>query len=131
MLLCSVLGRLTVRSWVSLPLLFVGSTVGVAAVLDLVVGRAHVLHQDLTVSAPLLFGFAAALTLLSGDQVRWTFRWQRRGLRFPYPLLLAACALTADGVRLPVPAALVVGVVALALLTLLLVRGHRDPVECP
>ncbi|MEV0704965.1 hypothetical protein AB0I53_44590 [Saccharopolyspora sp. NPDC050389] len=125
MLLCSVLGKLTVRSWVSLPLLFLCSAAGVAALLDVLLVQRASLDQDLDLSAPLLFGFAAGLTVLSANHVRWNFGWQRR-LRFSYPLLMVACALALDGLRMPVFAALAIGPIAAALLAALLVRAHRD-----
>ncbi|MCI2416606.1 hypothetical protein MOQ72_04160 [Saccharopolyspora sp. K220] len=131
-LLCSVLGTLTVRSWVSLPLLFLGSVAGVAALLDLLFEQNPAPNDDLSLSAPLLFGFAAGLSLLSGSHVRWSFQWQRRGLRFTYPLLMVACALATDGLQLPVFAALTIGPVAAALLAVLLIRAYqdRDAPEC-
>jgi hypothetical protein len=125
-LLCSVLGRLTVRTWISLPLLFLGSAIGVAALLDLLLRRKLTLDQNLDLSAPLLFGFAAGLALLSANHVHWSFRWQRRGLRFSYPLLMVACALAVDQLQLPVVAALTVGPVAAALLAALLLRAYRE-----
>ncbi|MGP4020513.1 hypothetical protein [Saccharopolyspora sp. 5N708] len=94
--------------------------------LDLLLARGATLDQNLSLSAPLLFGFAAGLTLLSASHVRWSFRWQRRGLRFTYPLLMVACALAMDGVQLPVFAALTVGPVAVALLAVLLTRAYQD-----
>ncbi|MBB5155294.1 hypothetical protein BJ970_002828 [Saccharopolyspora phatthalungensis] len=131
MLLCSILGKLTVRSWISLPLLFLGSSVGIAALLDQLLVRSPHPDRDVDLSAPLLFGFAAGLALLSAGHVRWSFRWQRI-LRFSYPLLMVACALAVDGLQLPVFAALTVGPVAVALLTVLLVRAYhdRDAPEC-
>ncbi|GAA0515734.1 hypothetical protein GCM10011581_47190 [Saccharopolyspora subtropica] len=110
----------------SLPLLFVGSAAGVAALLDVLLSHDRTLDQELSLSAPLLFGFAAALSMLSANHVRWTFRWQRRGLRFSYPLLMLVCALALPGLELPVVAALTVGPVAFALLAALLVRAYQD-----
>ncbi|MGI8308035.1 hypothetical protein [Saccharopolyspora hattusasensis] len=114
------------KSWVFLPLLFVCSAAGVAALLDVLLVRDPSLDQDLSLSAPLLFGFAAGLALFTASHVRWNFRWQRRGLRFSYPLLMVACALAMDGLRLPVVAALAFGPVGAALLAALLVRAYRD-----
>ncbi|WP_093271058.1 hypothetical protein [Saccharopolyspora shandongensis] len=125
MLLCSVLGKLTLRTWVSLPLLFLCSAAGVAALLDVLLVQHVSFDQDLDLSAPLLFGSAAALTVLSANHVRWTSGW-RRSLRFGYPLLMVAGALALDGLRMPVFAALAIGPAAAALLATLLVRAHRD-----
>lgn len=120
------------RSWVFLPLLFLGSAVGVAALLDLLLRRKLALDQELDLSAPLLFGFAAGLALLSAGHVRWSYRWQRHGLRVSYPLLMVACALVVDTLQLTVAAALTIGSVAAALLAVLLVRAHhkQNAPEC-
>ncbi|MFC7340982.1 hypothetical protein [Saccharopolyspora griseoalba] len=130
-LLCAFLGRLTIRSWMLLPLLFLGSASGVAALLD------HALRQPdldgyLTLSTPLLFGFAAGLTIVSAGNVRWGQRWQRIGLRFGYPVLMIACAIGLNGLVLPRAVALAIGPLAVLLLATLLVRTHRnrDEVEC-
>lgn len=130
-LLCAALGRLTVRSWVFLPVLFLGSASGVAALLDLALRRPG-LDSNLTLSAPLLFGFTAGLTMLSAGHVRWRHRWQRLGLRVGYPLLMLACAVSFDGLALPMVAALVIGPIAATLLATLLIRTYqtRDDLEC-
>lgn len=130
MLLCSVLGKLAFRSWMLLPLLFLGSAGLVAALLSLLLQPHPTLDQDVSLSAPLLFGFAAALAAGTAGHVRWRSRRQRRVLRFAYPLLLVACALAVDEVPLPVVAALVVGPVSVALLIYVLRRAHRDHAEC-
>lgn len=132
MLLCAVLGRLTIQSWFALPLLFLGSASGVAALLDLVLRQPTSLDGDLTLSAPLLFGFAAGLTMLSAGNVRWNHRWQRFGLRTGYPLLMLACAISMDGLTLPMVAALVIGPIAAMLLTTMLIRTYheRDEGDC-
>lgn len=114
------------KSWVFLPLLFVCSASGAAALLDMLLGRHPSLDQELSLSAPLLFGFAAGLAMFTASHVRWNFRWQRRSLRFSYPLLMVACALATDGLQLPVVAALAVGPVGAALLAVLLVRAYRE-----
>jgi hypothetical protein len=64
--------------------------------------------------------------LLSANNVRWSFRWQRRGLRFTYPLLMVACALAINGLQMPIFAALLIGPVTAALLALLLTRAYQD-----
>ncbi|MER7009984.1 hypothetical protein ABT324_00955 [Saccharopolyspora sp. NPDC000359] len=130
MLLCSVLGRLAVRSWLLLPVLFLGSASLVAALLSLLLQQHPVLDHHLDLSAPLLFGFAAARAAVSAGHVRWRARWQRRVLRFGYPLLMVGCALAVDGLRVPLLAALVVGPVSVALLATMLVRAYREHAEC-
>nr|WP_218888805.1 hypothetical protein [Saccharopolyspora hordei] len=127
---CSVLGNLAVRSWVFLPLLFLGSAGWVAALLSLALQEHPTVEQDLSLSAPLLFGSAAALTAVTAGHVHWRSRAQRRFLRTAYPLLLLACALGHDALRLPVLAVLVVGPVPVAVLATVLVRAHRDQAKC-
>lgn len=130
-MLCSALGRLTVKAWVALPLLCVGSAVGIAALLELLISGDPVLHRDLTMSAPLLFGFAGALTFLGSSQVQWRSDRQRRWLRSGYPLAVLAAGLAVDALRIPVIAALTVGPVAVAVLVVLLVRGSARQAPCP
>lgn len=123
-LFCAVLGKLTIRSWVSLPLLFLGSATGVAALIDLLaLQRELTLQSELTLSAPLLFGFAAGLALFSADQVQWRFRWQRLSLRIAYPLAMVACAIALDALTLPISAALIIGPIAAVLLAAMLRRS--------
>ena len=132
-LFCAVLGKLTVKSWVSLPLLFLGSATGVAALIDLLLSQRDLtLESELSLSAPLLFGFAAGLALFSADQVQWRFRWQRRSLRFAYPLTMVICAIALDALTLPTSAALIIGPVAAVLLAALLMRttANRDEADC-
>ncbi len=122
-LFCAVLGKLTIRSWVSLPLLFLGSATGVAALIDLLALRRELtLQSELSLSAPLLFGFAAGLALFSADQVQWRFRWQRLSLRIAYPLAMVACAIALDALTLPIGAALIIGPIAAVLLGAMLKR---------
>ncbi|TDC96280.1 hypothetical protein E1161_01990 [Saccharopolyspora aridisoli] len=124
MLFCAALGKLTIRSWVSLPLLFLGSATGVAALIDLLaLQSAPTLRSELSLSAPLLFGFAAGLALFSADQVQWRFRWQRLGLRIGYPLAMVACAVALDALTIPIGAALIIGPIAAVLLASMLMRN--------
>lgn len=127
-----MLGKLTVRSWVSLPLLFLGSATGVAALIDLMLLRDPILQSELSLSAPLLFGFAAGLALLSANQVQWSFRWQRLSLRVAYPLAMIICAIALDALTLPMGAALIIGPIAAVLLATMLIRTHhaRDEADC-
>ncbi|GAB3276961.1 hypothetical protein GCM10027563_04460 [Parasphingorhabdus pacifica] len=129
-LLCPSLGDLTVRSWVTLPLLFLGSSAGITAVLGLLVESQPTLTQSVALSAPLLFGVAATLALISGHHVRWAARWQRRWLRFPYPGVMLVIALGNDYLRVPALVALVAGAVATTLLVVFVVRTAREPTEC-
>lgn len=124
-LLCPALGEFGIRSWIAVPPLFLCAATGVAA------AGAHVVGDGawLTVSAPLLFGFAAALALFTGFRARWRRPW-RLLLRGAYPVLLVGCALAFDHIRVPVVPALLVGVVTLGLLGLVLARGSRRPAHC-
>lgn len=132
MLLCPVLGRLTVWTWMCLPLLFLGSAAGAAALLDLLLHPADGTSRHLTLSVPLLLGFSAGITLLSSGHVRWTTRGQQL-LRAGYPLLMLVCALARDRVELPLLAALLVGTPAAALFGTLLIRYRpaHDRTDCP
>ncbi|CAM05466.1 hypothetical protein A8924_6642 [Saccharopolyspora erythraea NRRL 2338] len=130
-MLCSALGKLTVKTWVLLPLLFLGSAVGIAALFEVLVSPSPGLFQDVTASVPVLCGFAGALTLLSSGQVGWSAAWQRRWLRFGYPLAVLLGGLAADAVRVPLVAALVIGPPAATLLIVVLVRSAARPVACP
>ncbi|WP_235874715.1 hypothetical protein [Saccharopolyspora aridisoli] len=108
----------------SLPLLFLGSATGVAALIDLLaLQSAPTLRSELSLSAPLLFGFAAGLALFSADQVQWRFRWQRLGLRIGYPLAMVACAVALDALTIPIGAALIIGPIAAVLLASMLMRN--------
>ncbi|WP_433869904.1 hypothetical protein [Saccharopolyspora sp. CA-218241] len=126
MLLCSVMGRLTIRSWALLPVLFLTSAAGIAAALDVLLGHPVIGHETV-LSAPLLFGAAAGLMLLADGHVDWRGRWQRYALRFTYPLALVVCAVAVDGLHLPSAAALGFGSVALVLLCRLLASTGNAP----
>nr|WP_228047033.1 hypothetical protein [Saccharopolyspora sp. HNM0983] len=131
-MLCPVLGRLTVWTWLCLPLLFLGSAAGVAALLELLLHPIGDAHRDLALSTPLLLGFSAGLALLSSGHVRWAPRWQLL-LRGGYPMLMLGCALARDRIELPLPAALLIGLPAAVLLGLVLIRYRptNDRTRCP
>ncbi|GAA2778361.1 hypothetical protein [Saccharopolyspora taberi] len=129
-MLCSALGGMTVKAWIALPLLCVGSAIGIAAMLELLISAVPMLDGELSVSAPLLFGFTAAVTFAGSGQVQWRSRLQRRLLRAGYPLAVLAAGLPVDALRLPVVLALAVGPVAIALLTVVLVRGSARRTSC-
>ncbi|MDI2028716.1 hypothetical protein QFW96_08845 [Saccharopolyspora sp. TS4A08] len=116
----------------SLPLLFLGCATGVAALIDLMLQTDPTLAGDLSLSAPLLFGFAGGLALFSAGHVQWSFRWQRLSLRVAYPLAMLVCAIAMDALTLPMSAALIIGPIAALLLAALLVRAHhaRDEADC-
>lgn len=127
MLLCPVLNNLTVRWWIVLPLLFLGAATGVAALLAWSFDDGK---PGFELSVPVLLGFAAALALLTGDQVRWSGGWQRLGLRFGYPVLMFGGALTVDRIQVPLVPMLALGGAALALLAVFLVRNAETSPHC-
>ncbi|WP_245775582.1 hypothetical protein [Saccharopolyspora flava] len=109
-----------------------GSATGVAALIDLMLQTEPTVAGDLSLSAPLLFGFAGGLALFSAGHVKWSFRWQRLSLRVAYPLVMLACAVAMDVFTLPMGAALIIGPIAALLLAGLLVRSRqtRDEADC-
>jgi hypothetical protein len=127
---CPAFGTLAVRSWVLLPVLFLGSSAGVAALLKLTLLRHPAYDPDVTLSAPLLFGFAATLALLSASSVQWSSPRQRRWLRMGYPVLMLGGALGLDSFQLPLIAALGIGTVAVTLLAVLVFHSYDRPLEC-
>lgn len=120
--LCPALGKLAPARWLALPLLFLGSAGGLTALLELVITPDPAYNEDVAVSAPLLFGCAAALTLLTGTKVTWASRVQRGVLLPGYPIVLLTCALGLDDLHVPMAAALPLGAIAATLLIVLLVR---------
>lgn len=119
-------------TWICLPPLFLGSAAGAAALLDLLLHPAADTSRHLTLSVPLLLGFAAAIALLSSGHVQWGLRGQL-ALRGGYPLLMLACALVRDRIELPLQAALLIGAVAGGLSGVLLIRYRptEDRIDCP
>ncbi|WP_233576616.1 hypothetical protein [Saccharopolyspora rhizosphaerae] len=105
---------------------------GVAALIEMVLRPELVMRSELSLSAPLLFGFAAGLAVFSASHVRWSFRWQRLSLRVAYPLVMIGCAIALDVFTVPLGAALIVGPIAALLLaaTLMRTRQARDEADC-
>ena len=122
-MLCPLFGRLTVWTWTLLPLLFLGSAMGVAATMDLLWHDHQVTNHELALSAQLLFGGSAALTLLAGQHVDWRLAKPWQLLRFGYPSALFTTALCTDTVQLSMAASLAIGPVAAVLLGALLLLG--------
>ncbi|KEI43120.1 hypothetical protein [Saccharopolyspora rectivirgula] len=129
-MLCPLFGRLTVWTWTLLPLLFLGSAMGVAAALDLLWHEHQEINHELVLSAQLLLGGSAALTLLTGQHVDWRLAKPWQLLRYGYPVVLFTTALCTDTVQLSMATSLAVGSVAAALLGVLLTRGHRNTAAC-
>lgn len=127
MLFCPVLRNLTVRLWISLPLLFLGAATGVAALLAWSVDHGE---PGFELSVPVLLGFAAGLALLTGGRVQWSNGWQRFGLRFAYPVVMFAGALTVDRIQVPLVPMLALGGAALALLAVFLIRNATAGPHC-
>lgn len=128
---CAGLEELSLRSWLLLPLLFVGSAAGVAGVLYVSVGGGGTaaFRDPVLLSTPLLFGPAAALAILTGGSVRWRSRSQRHGLTLLYSATMLVLALGFGDIRLWLGFALGFGAVALGFLVTLVLR-HRSLTRC-
>ena len=123
--LCPALGDLRLSAWLALPVLFLLSVAGVAAALFAGTGS-----DSVSLSAPLLFGCASALSLLTSGHVEWRTvrqRWMFTGL---YLAVLIGAALGFDGVRTPVDVTLALGAVAAVVLGAILLR-NRPARTCP
>ncbi len=123
--LCPALGELRLSGWFALPILFLGSVAGVAAALFAGTGSGSV-----ALSTPLLFGCAAALTLLTSGHVAWRGARSKHAFTGTYVLVLLMGALALDGMQLPVPGALALGAVCTVALGRILFRS-RVGTPCP
>ncbi|GAA2791351.1 hypothetical protein [Crossiella cryophila] len=101
-------------TWLGIPLLVIGSMVGIGGLGLLAFGSPTQLYSA-------TFGVAAALGLVTSRNVVWQAGWQRHGLRWPYLLALVAAGVALDGQELPSWLAVTLGVPCL----LLLVRTLR------
>ncbi|WP_253773280.1 hypothetical protein [Goodfellowiella coeruleoviolacea] len=75
-----------------------------------------------------VFGAAAAVTIATSGRVSWGARWQRRWLRWSYPVAVLAVGLGIDGLSLPTAVAAGVGVPAVAALAVVCWR-HRQAAD--
>lgn len=107
--------RLSVATWLALPVLVITAVVGLTAA---------VIHTT-TLAAP-LFGVAGGLVLALGDDVRWRSARQRRALRLPYGLAIPLIGPLLDDLVLPCPIAVPLGVVSLVLLGAICVAVARS-----
>ena len=106
-------------------MLFLLSAAGVAAALFAGLGS-----DTVSLSAPLLFGCASALSLLTSGHVEWRTAQQRWVFTGLYVAVLLGAALGFDGVRTPVHVTLALGAVAAVVLGGVLLR-HRPAKTCP
>ena len=98
-------------TWLVVPFLFGSAVLGLTGSAGLLVGAT----RDIALSSA-LFGAAAAVALVASGMVTWRRPWQRVVLRWGYPALVLGVGIAVDGVRVPVVAAVVIGVPVLVLL---------------
>lgn len=110
--LCATGHPLRLTTWLAVPLLFAGAVLGLVGLAGLLLGLPG---DDIALSSA-LFGAATAVTTVAGASVTWTAGWQRRWLRWSYPVTVLGAGIAADGVRLPVAVVVAVGVPSIALL---------------
>jgi hypothetical protein len=122
---CPALNDLGLRTWLALPLLFVCSAAGFAALVAVTVDATVI---DL--SPPLLLGSAAALSVLTGSHVAWPSPAHRRALMAIYPGSMVACALSLDRALLPTTSTLAIGLASALVLTAVLIR-NQSRAPCP
>ncbi|APU13467.1 MULTISPECIES: hypothetical protein [Actinoalloteichus] len=104
-MLCRVADLVTVRSWLLLPPLFLATVVGLAGAICAVAGT------DVALSSPILFGSAAAIAMVTSVDVDWHGIRALRWAGWAYVGVLLLPALMIDGIELPVPIALAIGLV--------------------
>ncbi|MGW0516268.1 hypothetical protein [Crossiella sp. NPDC003009] len=114
-MLCAASWRLPMRTWLGIPLLVIGSMIGIGGLGLLAVGSPTELFSA-------MFGVGAAMGLLTSRNIAWRASWQRHGLRWPYLIAVVAAGVALDGVELPSGLAVAIGAPCL----LLLVRTLRQ-----
>ncbi|WP_447004050.1 hypothetical protein ACRAKI_31100 [Saccharothrix isguenensis] len=110
-MLCAVGRPLRLASWLAVPFLFTSAVLGLTGLGGLVLG----VPGSVALSVP-VFGGGAAVGIALSNTVVWTARWQRTWLRWPYLTSFFLAGLLLDGVRVPVVAAVCLGVPVTALL---------------
>ncbi|KAA2259422.1 hypothetical protein F0L68_21005 [Solihabitans fulvus] len=124
-MLCATRRPLAVSMWLAVPLLFAASVLTLTALAGAALGGLG-WHVSLSVA---VFGAATAVTAAVSDNVSWAAAWQRRWLRWPYLAVVLAAGVALDGVRLPTPLALAIGMPATVLLVVESVRSRRRVAE--
>lgn len=94
-----------------MPFLFSAAVLGLIGLGGLLIG----VPGHLTLSSP-VFGAGVAVGVAASSAVRWTANWQRVWLRWPYLVSVLVAGVLLDGVRVPVPAVVALGVPVTALL---------------
>ncbi|HEX6341868.1 hypothetical protein [Umezawaea sp.] len=112
-MLCAAGRPLSLTTWLAVPYLFSTAVLGLTGLAGVLLG--HTSGEFTTLSTP-VFGAATAVAAAAGSSVTWQNRWQQRWLRWLYPGSVLAVGVAADGVRLPTPLALGLGVPTIALL---------------
>ncbi|MFJ6672105.1 hypothetical protein ACIQMJ_13435 [Actinosynnema sp. NPDC091369] len=110
-MLCTVGRPLPLTTWLAVPFLFSIAVLGLTGLGGLLVGA----PGYLALSSP-VFGAGVAVGVATSSSVLWTARWQRTWLRWPYLAAVLAIGVLLHGVRVPVPAVVVVGVPVVVLL---------------
>ncbi|MCC8250993.1 hypothetical protein [Saccharothrix luteola] len=108
---CTVGRPLSLTSWLAVPFLFSIAVLGLTGLGGLLVGA----PGQLALSSP-VFGAGVAVGVATSGSVGWTARWQRTWLRWPYLTSVLVVGVLLDGVRVPVPAVVGLGVPVVVLL---------------
>ncbi len=110
--------------WMGIPLLVVGSMVGIGGLGLLAVNSDTELFSW-------TFGAAAAIGVVLSRNVAWHAPWQRTGLRWPYLLALLVVGVALDGREIPSLVAVALGVPCVVLLGYTLKRLRQLDDGCP
>ncbi|WP_158843416.1 hypothetical protein [Saccharothrix deserti] len=110
-MLCAVGRPLPLTTWLAVPFLFSTAVLGLTGLGGVLVGA----PGHLALSGP-VFGAGVAVGVAASGTVEWTAAWQRGWLRWPYLVCVLVLGLLLDGVRVPVVAAVCLGVPVTALL---------------
>lgn len=110
---------LSVSLWLTAPLLFAVSVLGLTAIGGILLAASW----QVTLSSA-LWGGAAAITAVLGGAVAWRSREQRMMLAIPYPVALLLTGLALDDVTVPTQWA--IGLSVPAMLTLVYLCSRRS-----
>jgi hypothetical protein len=105
-----VVRPLPLTVWLAVPVLFAAAALGVTAIFGVLLDA----DWQATLS-PALFGAAAAVTALIDVGPEWPRR-PRVGARVAYPAAVFTGGLVVDGIAVPTPVAVLVGLPALAII---------------
>jgi hypothetical protein len=113
-------------TWLAVPFLFSSAVLGLTGLGGLLLG----VSDPLALSSP-LFGTGVAVAVVASGSVTWTARWQRTWLRWPYLVAVMLLGTASDGVEVPLPLALSIGLPTTALLLTHYFRERRRPAPTP